>query len=53
MVGILWNTFISKPTRVYTETLQATTDVIPFPAVTICNTNIISKRKVKEFVNQL
>lgn len=53
MVGLLWNTFESKPTRVYTETTEAPTDVIPFPAVTICNTNIISKAKVKTFVDQL
>lgn len=53
MVALLWNNFISKPTRVYTETSQAATDVIPFPAVTICNTNIISKTKLKDFVSEL
>lgn len=53
MITVLWNDFISKPTRVYTMTNQASTAVIPFPALTICDTNTISKTKVKKFVKKL
>ncbi|XP_073824107.1 pickpocket protein 11-like [Musca autumnalis] len=44
LLSHLMNT--STPTILYTESTQFPTWIIPFPAVTICNMNLMSKTKV-------
>lgn len=44
---------ISTPTILYSENTQYPTWSIPFPAVTICNLNQISKRKAEDLATKL
>ncbi|XP_045464986.1 sodium channel protein Nach-like [Harmonia axyridis] len=53
MTTLFWNRYTSNPTRTTITTLHAPTLAMPFPAVTICNENLVLESKVRTFVKTL
>ncbi|CAG9860564.1 unnamed protein product [Phyllotreta striolata] len=50
---LFWGRYVSNPTRTTILSYYAPTTTIPFPAVSICNINRISKTKLDNFVDKL
>ncbi|KAL3285478.1 hypothetical protein HHI36_000010 [Cryptolaemus montrouzieri] len=53
MTTLFWGRYTSNPTRTTIKTLHAPTIAIPFPAVTLCNENVVIGSKVQEFIRSL
>jgi len=47
----MWTKWDESPILTSLETNHYSNDYIPFPAVTICNVNKVSKRKLLQFLN--
>ncbi|XP_044746547.1 sodium channel protein Nach-like isoform X2 [Coccinella septempunctata] len=53
MTTLFWDRYTSNPTRTTVTTLHAPTIALPFPAVTLCNENIVVESKVRALVETL